>query len=111
MNADGSGQANLTQTPTIQEHYPQVSPDGSKICFTVDTGEGRDTVRSLWIMDTDGKNRKKLVDSAREPFWSPDSKVIGYLPQEYPKFNVIDYYTKGMNFYDLATGKTEAHPN
>jgi Tol biopolymer transport system component len=111
MNADGSNQLNLTQSPTVQEHYPQVSPDGTKICFTVDTGEGRDTVRSLWVMDTDGKNRKKLVDSAREPFWAPDSKVIGYLPQEYPKFNVIDYYTKGMNFYDLASGKTEAHPN
>ena len=32
---------------------------------------------------------------------------IGFLPQEYPKFNVIDYYTKGMSFYDLATGKIE----
>ncbi len=93
MNADGSNPINLTQTPTEHEHYPQVSPDGTKICFTVDTGEGRDTVRSLWVMDTDGKHRRKLVDSAREPFWAPDSKVIGYLPQEYPKFNVIDYYT------------------
>lgn len=111
MNADGSNPVNLTQTPNVHEHYPQVSPDGTKIAFSVDTGEGRDTVRSLWVMDTDGKNRRKLVDSAREPFWSPDSKVIGYLPQEYSKFNVIDYYTKGMNFYDLATGKIEEHPN
>jgi len=37
--------------------------------------------------------------------------VIGFLPQEYPKFNVIDYYTKGMSFYDLASGKIEEHPN
>jgi hypothetical protein len=110
MNADGSDPVNLTKTPE-QEHYPQISPDGSRICYTVDVGEGRDTVRSLWIMDTDGKNRKQLVDHAREPFWSPDGKVIGYLPQEFPKFNVIDYYTKGMNFYDLATGKIEEHPN
>src|SRR5450759_745213 len=99
INADGSEPVNLTQTPNEHEHYPQVSPDGTKICFSVDTGEGRDTVRSLWIMDVDGKNRKKLVDSAREPFWRPDGKVIGFLPQEYPKFNVVDYSTKGMSFY------------
>jgi Tol biopolymer transport system component len=111
MNADGSGQINLTKTPNVHEHYPQVSPDGTKICYSVDTGEGRETVRSLWVMDTDGKNRRKLVDNAREPFWAPDSRVIGFLPQEYPKFNVIDYYTKGMNFYHLDTGKIEEHPN
>lgn len=111
MNADGSHAVNLTQTPKQHEHYPQVSPDGRKICFTIDTGEGRDTVRSLWVMNADGTDRKKLADNAREPFWSPDSKTIGFLPQEYPKFNVIDYYTKGMNFYDLATGKITPHPN
>jgi TolB protein len=111
MDADGSNPVNLTHTPQEHEHYPQVSPDGTKICFSVDAGEGRDTIRSLYVMDVDGKNRKKLADHAREPFWSPDSKVIGFLPQEYPKFNVIDYYTKGMSFYDLNTGKTEAHVN
>jgi TolB protein len=111
MNADGSNPVNLTQTPHDQEHYPQVSPDGTKICFSADEGEGRDTIRSLYVMDVDGGNRKKLTDHAREPFWSPDSKVVGFLPQEYPKFNVIDYYTKGMSFYDLSTGKIEAHVN
>ena len=111
MNADGSGVVNLTATPTVHEHYPQVSPDGSKICFSVDEGEGRDTVRSLWVMDANGKNRRKLADHAREPFWSPDGKSVGFLPQELPKFNVLDYYTKGMSFVDLASGKIEEHPN
>jgi Tol biopolymer transport system component len=111
MNADGSGAVNVTHTPNLHEHYPQISPDGTKICFSADEGEGRDAVRSLWVMDTDGKNRKKLVDHAREQFWRPDGKVIGFLPQEFPKFNVIDYYTKGMSFYDLATGKIEEHVN
>src|SRR5256886_10432763 len=110
-NADGSSPVNLTQTPKEQEHYPQVSPDGTKICFVADEGEGRETVRSLYVMDVDGRNRKKLVDHAREPFWSPDSQVIGFLPQEYSKVNVIDYYTTGMSFYDLGTGKIEPHVN
>src|SRR6266566_4684558 len=62
MNADGSKQVNLTNTPDQNEHYPQVSPDGTKISFTADAGEGRDTVRSLWVMDINGKHRKKIAD-------------------------------------------------
>src|SRR5437870_306092 len=45
MNADGSNPVNLTRTPKEHEHYPQISPDGTKICFSVDDGEGRDAVR------------------------------------------------------------------
>ena len=97
IKADGSEAVNLTDTPQEHEHYPQVSPDGTRICFSVDSGEGR--------------NRNKIADHAREPFWSPDSKRIGFLPQEYARFSVTDYYTKGMSFYDLATGQTEPHPN
>ena len=111
MNADGSNPVNLTRTPDMNEHYPQISPDGARMCFVADKGEGRDTIRSVYVMDVDGNNRKKIADYAREPFWSPDSKVIGFLDQEYPKFDVIDYYTKGMNFYDLATGQITPHPN
>lgn len=111
VNADGSKPFNLTRTPGQHEHYPQVSPDGSKLCFSLDEGEGRDAVRSLWVMDVNGKNRRRLADHAREPFWRPDSKAIGFLPQEYPKFNVMDYYTRGMSFVDLVTGRIEPHPN
>src|SRR2546423_8609464 len=42
MNADGSHPVNLTKTTKVHEHYPQVSPDGTKICFSVDEGEGRE---------------------------------------------------------------------
>jgi len=111
MNADGSGKVNLTHSPDQNEHYPQISPDGTRICFNIDSGEGREAVRSLWVMDVDGKNRRKIAEQAREPFWSPDGKEIGYLPQEYPKFDVIDYYTKGMMYYHVDSGKTEPHPN
>jgi Tol biopolymer transport system component len=111
MNADGSDPVNLTQTPAVHEHYPQISPDATKICYAVDEGEGREAVRSLWVMDIDGQHRRKLADRAREAFWRPDSQVIGFLPQEFPKFNVMDYSTTGMSFYDLATGKVEPHVN
>jgi Tol biopolymer transport system component len=111
MNPDGSHPVNLTKTPDLNEHYPHISPDGTRMCFVADKGEGRDAIRSLYVMNVDGTHRKKIADYAREPFWSPDGKVIGFLDQEYPKFNVIDYYTKGMNFYDLATAKITPHVN
>ncbi len=109
--ADGSGIHNLTNTPGVHEHDPHPSPDGKYIAVSVDTGEGRTAIRSLWVMNSDGSNRKKVADYAREPFWSPDSKHVGYLPQLYPKFFVAEAYNKGMLFYDVSTGKTEPHPN
>ena len=69
MNADGSNPVNLTRTPKEQEHYPQISPDGTKMCFVSDVGEGHDAVRSVYVMDIDGKNRKKVAEYRREPFW------------------------------------------
>src|SRR5512139_1215880 len=56
-NADGSEPVNLTRTPQEHEHYPQVSPDGARICFCVDRGEGREAVRGLYVMEVDGRNR------------------------------------------------------
>ena len=41
MNADGSNPVNLTSTPDVDEMYPHVSPDGQKISFVVDEGQGR----------------------------------------------------------------------
>ena len=46
--ADGSGRQNITNTPSVHELYPQVSPDGTKVCFVVDSGKGRNTLRSVW---------------------------------------------------------------
>ena len=89
MNPDGSGALNLTKTPDLNEHYPQVSPDGTKMCFVADKGEGREAVRSLYVMDIDGRNRKKIADYAREPFWAPDGKVLGYSTRSIPSLTSL----------------------
>jgi len=111
MDATGANLKNLTNTPDTHELYPQVSPDGSKIAFVSDEGEGRKKIRSVWVMDIDGKNRKKVADYARQPFWAPNGTTLGYLPQEYKKFSAMDFSTKGMMFYDLESGKATPHPN
>lgn len=56
-NADGSGEVNLTKTPEVNELYPHVSPDGTKVSFVVDAGEGASKTRSVWYMNIDGTGR------------------------------------------------------
>jgi len=110
-NADGSNPVNLTQTPDVDELYPKVSPDGSKICFQADEGKGESKVRNLCLMNSDGTGRIKIADQAREPCWSADGKQIAYLPNEFEKFTYADGATKGIRIYDLASKQTRAHPN
>ncbi|MDC0325702.1 hypothetical protein OAM01_02985 [bacterium] len=110
-NADGSEIKNLTSTPDLHELYPQVSPDGKRVCFIADAGAGRGTVRSVYVMNMDGTDRTLVSKHARQPCWTNDSDTLIYLPQEYPKWNVVDYYTKGLMYYDVPTGKSKPHPN
>lgn len=110
-NADGSNIRNLTNTRDTHELYPQASPDGTKIAFINDVGEGRQVVRSVCVINADGSGRKTVSDFARQPFWTADSKTIGYLPQEFKRFNIVDYGSKGLRYYDVATGKDRPHPN
>lgn len=111
INADGSGATNLTRTPDVDEMYPHVSPDGTKVCFVVDEGTGRSKVRNVYYMNMDGSGRVKVADNAREPCWSPDGKMIAYAEGEFERYTTRAYGSKGLFIYDLATGKCEPHPN
>jgi Tol biopolymer transport system component len=112
VNADGSNPVNLTKTPEINELYPHVSPDGTKISFLVNSGKGAATRRSAWYMNIDGTGRKKVADDVREACWSPDGTAIALLKAEFPNRYVHeDYASKGLAVYDLATGKITEHPN
>jgi Tol biopolymer transport system component len=111
INADGSGRRNLTNTPDVHELYPQASPDGSKICFLADVQQDGDTIRSIYFMNADGSGRTFVADKVREPCWSPDGTKIAYCKQEFSKFNVSDFVSKGLFVYDLKTGSIVQHPN
>src|ERR671914_150310 len=55
MNADGTNQTNLTNTPDINEGQPAWSPDGTKIAFTGPGTPNEDGVRrgDIYLMDAD----------------------------------------------------------
>ena len=53
-------------------------------------------------MNSDGSDRVKIADNAREPCWSPDGKSVAYLKGEFAKYNLQDFATRGIYIYDLA---------
>ena len=77
MNADGSGNRQLTFTPERHEHQALLSPDGRHIAFTM----FHSGLRSIWLMNMDGGEAKELVRNISifaHPQFSPDSQWIFY---------------------------------
>jgi len=54
-----------------------ISPDGSRVVFVATSSSGK---RVLWLRPLDSPDAKPLegTDDAAAPFWSPDSRFIGY---------------------------------
>ena len=73
MNASGTSQVNITNTPTINEDYPAWSPDGSLIAFSRDD--------NIYTMSSSGANLTQLTTATTqeiEPDWFPTGGQIVY---------------------------------
>jgi TolB protein len=78
MNADGSGKTILTTG--ITAHHPCLSPDGTRIAFSVWLEGGNDN--DIFVMNADGTGQTNLTnhgDDERTPSWSPDGTKIAFL--------------------------------
>ena len=81
MNADGSGQTQLTfpdDTNAPDANDPSWSPDGSKIVFW--SGFARE-YGNIYTMNADGSDRTQLTfepagENSDNPAWAPDGKSI-----------------------------------
>jgi len=51
-----------------------VSPDGRHVAFIATTGG----VDRLWVQSLDSLTPRPLADAAESPFWSPDSRSVGF---------------------------------
>jgi Tol biopolymer transport system component len=74
MDADGSGQTNLTNNPD-SDSTAAFSPDGQKIAFSTD----RDLNDEIYVMNADGTTPLRLTSTSTSettPAWSPDGQKI-----------------------------------
>jgi len=67
---------------------PILSPDGSRIAFTA----RRQAQQLLWVRELDSLEARPLAgtEGAQYPFWSPDSKWLGYFTQNPGKLCKIE---------------------
>ena len=79
VNADGSGERQLTHPGTRSDWYPRWSPDGKRISFERGTYDyNADDLENtrVWIMNGDGSRpaqvRPKAVPPPESSAWSPD---------------------------------------
>jgi dipeptidyl aminopeptidase/acylaminoacyl peptidase len=78
MNADGSGQTQVTQVAPTDDGDPAFSPDGSRIVF--ERADASDS--DIWVMDADGQNPVQMTNNSTDdtdPSYSPDGRQIRVL--------------------------------
>ena len=84
MNADGTGELNLTNNVSLDKN-PSWSPNGGKIAFASD----RDGDLEIYLMNVDGTEQENLTRSPGAeddlPTWSPNSEGIAYASKGRPR--------------------------
>lgn len=91
MNADGSDQIALTNTPQIDEGFPAWSPDGQRLAYTT----RRNGNNEVYVMNADGSNPVRLTDNLADDFapsWSPDGSRIAFVSDRDNSPGVYDIY-------------------
>jgi serine/threonine protein kinase len=103
MNADGSGQTRLTDSP-LADREPMFSPDGRTIVFVSQRAGGH----NLFIMNADGSNQRQLTDGVSKeeysPYFSPDGQWIVYSSTRGRRFELWLIRPDGSDLRQLTGG-------
>jgi len=106
ISVKGGGARNLTNDGALTlESMPRFSPDGKSIVF-VATRQGQ-TNRELFIMNSDGSNRRVLEPESKgdnqRPVWSPDGKFIAFTSNRSGKDEIFIIEADGKQLYQLTS--------
>lgn len=77
VNADGSGERQLTDLPDASAIRPAWSPDGTRLSFVAHDGEQWD----VWVVNADGSGLLKLTPRDRDEgpaVWAPDGSMLAF---------------------------------
>jgi dipeptidyl aminopeptidase/acylaminoacyl peptidase len=74
LRPDGSGRTLIRTGSAGRDSSPSWSPDGKRLTYDETLG-GK---HSVWVIDLDGKHRRRLATNGADPAWSPDGRTIAY---------------------------------
>jgi Tol biopolymer transport system component len=80
MHLDGTGSREIVNEDFAAGRF-QISPNGREVVYTVMKGDGRKAIDSLWVVKTDGTDRRRLpiefgAGVMVQPRWSPDGERL-----------------------------------
>ncbi|MGH2590574.1 MAG: hypothetical protein ACRDGW_07245, partial [Actinomycetota bacterium] len=81
INADGSGERQLTNLPEASALRPAWSPDGTRLSFIAHDGE----LWHVWVVNADGTGLLKITPSDRDDgqaVWAPDGSLLAFTASE-----------------------------
>jgi Tol biopolymer transport system component len=80
LPAAGGALHNLTDTPDALEEYLTWSPDSRRIAYQAIDFRGfrMDATRFVYLVNADGTQRRRVLDNAFFPAWSPDGGRLLY---------------------------------
>ena len=100
MNADGSGQTNLSNNADF-DFWPGWSPDGTKLVFA----SNRHGNPEIYVMNANGNNPTRLTDNPAvddQPTWSVDGTRIAFFTNRDGNEEIYAIYADGSDPTNLS---------
>jgi Tol biopolymer transport system component len=111
INADGTGDHDVSNDPHGPDIQPAWSPDGAHIAFVKQDFDG---TSAIWVMDADGSNQLQLTGSGAvsvRPNWSPDGTKIAFASNGAGNFELYTVAPDGTNRTRLTFTETSQEDN
>ncbi len=114
MHLDGTAERQVTEGGN--PYYVRFSPEGRRLLYTDGPAEQR---RGIWVVDLDGKNRRKILATGKgtaSACWSPDGKqmavaISGSGPDERARLEVVDLEGKRRTLLSMPGSEIAEMPD
>jgi pimeloyl-ACP methyl ester carboxylesterase len=105
MNANGSGQVNVSNNTTAYDADPTWSPDGKKIAFT----RGQYPNVDIYVMNANGSGQVNVSSNPAadfHPAWSPDGEKIAFVSDRGGADNIFVMNANGSGQANVSNDNT-----